>query len=571
MLLLDLAVAAAACNPLIRWTDEGFVQGHTYGVGHALVHEFLGIPFAAPAVGDLRFAPPAPPAFRSGIYEADYLAPECPQNKLYAPGGLSEDCLYLSIWTPPSATTRYSCGKNDSKIPGDPSESRHISSELLPVYLFFYGGSYVEGAGAGYGSGPEDGSKFYNGRILSTEQNNVIVVTMNYRIGALGFVKPPGLVGNYGFDDQLASLQWISKNIKYFGGDPSRVTIGGQSAGAQSVATHLGSPRSQPYFNQAIMESAPLGLPFHNNETAGKVAVDYLRAVGCPKTTSEGPDIKCLRSLPLEVLLIGQIIAQAIDFSIFDIFKDFEAYNPTVTGFQDTSSKLPEQPFFAIANSSLLPSPGKKVLAGSCLNDALPFVESIFFFPVVPFLAHIINILVYGAHDTKVIEKTYPNSFPDSRAAVSKAATDMLFYCSLRNLTRRAEYQGLERDTYLYRFEQIPNNNEDSFLCKDKVCHSAELRFVFGEFDDQKVTPEEISLSKKMIQYWVNFIHTGNPNTPAGGSSELPKWPKYVSAMDEILILGGSGNKSGDIYTAAGVEAEECDTVWDKIGFLCLP
>ena len=211
-------------------TDAGSVSG----INQNGLQVFLGIPFAAPPTGDLRWRPPAPVQPWNGVKETKEYSPSCPEPlSPGSPVNMSEDCLYLNVWTPAQS-----------------------ADEKLPVMVFFYGGAFGQVA-------PFGTMAVYNGTTLA--EKGVIVVTTNYRLGALGFLAHPQLdnesphnsSGNYGLLDQQAALQWVQRNIGAFGGDPSRVTIFGQSAGGESVLIHLVSPQSKGLYQQAIVESGP--------------------------------------------------------------------------------------------------------------------------------------------------------------------------------------------------------------------------------------------------------------------------------------------------------------------------
>jgi len=230
-------------------TDAGIVQG-TLEEGLAV---FRGIPYAAPPVGKLRWQPPQAPPSWTGVQKAASFGPACPQQEVSELEGggdlgrMSEDCLYLNIWKP--LTQR---------------------NEKLPVMVWIHGGGFVVGAG----SGPE-----YPGDRLA--RKGMIVVTLNYRLGALGFFvhedlekeSPAGVSGNYGLLDQIAALRWIKKNIAAFGGDPERITLFGESAGAASISLLMLSPQARGLFHRAIMESAtattlPYIMPRANGDYA---------------------------------------------------------------------------------------------------------------------------------------------------------------------------------------------------------------------------------------------------------------------------------------------------------------
>src|SRR5215813_12627894 len=199
--------------------------------GRAL-YSYRGIPYALPPVGDLRWAPPQPHPRWSQLRSATSFGAVCPQDGVST--GDSEDCLFLNIWAPRDAVGH---------------------DKRLPVMVFFHGGFFVFGAGS---------LPAYDGSYLAAS-GNVVVVTLNYRLGALGFLTVPelGLTGNYGILDQRMALQWVAENIAAFGGDPTKVTIFGESAGAMSVGLHLFSiPQDRSLFRAAIMESNPLALPY---------------------------------------------------------------------------------------------------------------------------------------------------------------------------------------------------------------------------------------------------------------------------------------------------------------------
>jgi para-nitrobenzyl esterase len=234
----QLATAVVAQQVL---TESGAISGTSEGG----LSVFKGVPFAAPPVGDLRWRAPAPVTSWSGTRKADAFAPACMQTGVSMPGEtpptVSEDCLYLNIWTPAAA-------KAETKAATVP----------LPVIVWIYGGGYINGSAS---------MPLYWGDRLAHQ--GVVVVTIAYRIGSLGFLAHPELTresphhssGNYGLMDQIVALEWIHKNIAAFGGDPKNVTIAGQSSGAISVSILMASPRAKGLFQRAIAESGGLFEP----------------------------------------------------------------------------------------------------------------------------------------------------------------------------------------------------------------------------------------------------------------------------------------------------------------------
>ena len=277
------SAASAVSSPIVR-TGSGVVRGVSMNGGDA----FLGLPYAAPPTGNLRWRPPRAPADWSGIRSASSFGPSCPQPAATA-GPQSEDCLYLNVYTS-NAASRW---------------SSHPAAR--PVLVWIHGGGFVTGAGSQY-----DGSKL--------AADGTVVVTINYRLGALGFLahpalasRPGGPAGNYGLMDQQAALNWVHDNIRAFGGDPHNVTIAGESAGGLAVLAHLISPGSRGLFQRAIVESGSFGLhrqSLSEGEASGEA---FAAQAGCATQTAA-----CLRSLPTATLLDSGWPSQAPESAIVD-------------------------------------------------------------------------------------------------------------------------------------------------------------------------------------------------------------------------------------------------------------
>ena len=254
------ATPSPAANATLVQTASGAVRG-AFADDHLL---FAGIPYAAPPVGPLRWRAPQPPARWQGVRDASKFGARCTQDTTNDPDfgrSVSEDCLTLNVWTP------------------NPSAGRAV-----PVMVWIHGGGFVNGSG-----------DIYDSRWM-VAQGDIIVVTLNYRLGALGFLAHPALganddVGNYGFADQQAALRWVRDNIANFGGDPNKVTIAGESAGAMSVCDDLVAPGSAGLFRAAILQSGPCGAEA-DRAAAEQVSLAYAAAAGCadPATAAD-----CLR------------------------------------------------------------------------------------------------------------------------------------------------------------------------------------------------------------------------------------------------------------------------------------
>ena len=280
------------------------------------------IPYAQPPVGELRWEYPVAPAPQTAVYEANFDANGCAQTCALPPGncpafGISEDCLYLTV-----------------KAPAEPSSD----PAGYPVMFWIHGGAYTQGLG---------NCALYNG--TSFAEQGVITVVINYRLGAMGFMASKSQTGNYGMLDQRMALQWVQDNIKGFGGDPTRVTAAGQSAGAMSVATHLVSPQSKGLFSKAIMESNCLGMPYHTRESAGNNADAMAGYMKC-----DNDDIACLKSKTMAEVLDAQ--ANAIKMDRKTLFINFLPFAPMV----EEGGELPKQPLDAMAVGEF--NPGKLLL-----------------------------------------------------------------------------------------------------------------------------------------------------------------------------------------------------------------
>jgi len=271
-----LSVTPAAAQDCVGTVDApagkvcGLAIEAPANTGRAL-YSYRGVPYALPPVADLRWAAPQPYPRWPDLRPATSFGAVCPQDGVTND---SEDCLFLNIWTPRAAVER---------------------EQQLPVMVFIHGGYFVLGAGS---------DPLYDGSYLAAS-GNVVVVTLNYRLGSLGFLAVPelGLTGNYGILDQRMALQWVTENIAAFGGDPSKVTIFGESAGAMSVGLHLFSiPANRDRFRAAIMESNPLAIPYPS--LLSQVEAKWQEFLGalCFETNQCNPDLAALRALPLAVI-----------------------------------------------------------------------------------------------------------------------------------------------------------------------------------------------------------------------------------------------------------------------------
>jgi len=490
-LLLSAFVAAACTYTAIAQDDPTLVRvqgGKVHGTTANGVIVFKGIPYAAPPVGKLRWRVPQPPVPWSGVREADKFGPACMQTDDVAK---SEDCLFLNVWRP-------------AATPVQP----------YPVMVWIHGGAMVHGS-----------STIYPGDALAAQ--GVVVVTLNYRMGRLGFFAHPALAaeapndvrGNYGYMDQLAALKWVQSNIAAFGGDPKQVTIFGESAGGGSVLVHLVSPMSRGLFVRAIAESpgTPGGrakvIPSTDLATAEKMAVDWAQSVG---VTGTGPTaLDQLRALPVTTLLEG------------------------------TSG---QQTLAALAAGKTPPGMAMSIIDGRFLTE-----------PVETALAagHQVPVpVIVGANDRDLglglansKDQIFAIFGPDADAArklydplgdqtldelKQQVFADKTMTEPARNIANLIARSG--QPVYLYRFAYV---NE---VARGKIMgtqHGFEIPFILdlpGALVQGKATPNDKIMGAWASAYWVQFGKTGDPN---GGN--LPEWPRHDPSADRLMHFTNSG------------------------------
>jgi len=526
--LMVVAVAASAsASDLLVQTTLGPVNGHLNGAG---VREWKGIRYAKAPSGALRWEYPQSPAPSSSTYEANYDAPGCPQHCNLPPGncpayGQSEDCLFLTVMAP-------------TKPSVDPAG--------YPVFFWIHGGAYEQGLG---------NCALYNGTYFA--MNDVVTVVINYRLGALGYMAASNMQGNYGIMDQRLAMQWTKDNIAGFGGNPGKVTIGGQSAGGMSVGIHLVAPKSKGLFQQSIIESYPYGIPFHDRTTASANANSMMEYLGCAKN-----DVACMRAKTVDEVLDAQ--DNSVKLNARNLFINFLPFAPLI----DPNGEVPEQPLFAMAKGNLMQTP---TLTGTVKDEGQLFVWELFTKPLnrVSYYATIDGL--FGSH-AGAIKDLYPFNLvnpkeEDGRNVLNMLGTDLLFLCPLRNVTRgyHAALGNSAIPTYGYHFEHKMSFDcwgANYTFCLDSVCHGSELPFVFNVFSDGVITynptSAEKDLSTDMYKAWSNFIQNGNPNT---GLAVPVAYPLYETVSDTLVVLNEPGMK-----TVSGFRDQYCD-LFDQIGF----
>ncbi|HEY2860659.1 MAG TPA: carboxylesterase family protein [Terracidiphilus sp.] len=480
LLTFALAVSFAA----VRAEDAAVSTrtGKVSGVASAdrSVISFKGIPFAAPPVGPLRWKAPQPASSWQSVLRADHFGASCMQgpNSPFLPWTqeymyvtpASEDCLYLNIWTPKATPGAH-----------------------LPILVYIYGGGFSSGSGD---------VPVYDGEALA--KTGMVVVTFNYRVGAFGFFAHPELTsesehhasGNYGLMDQIAALHWVRENIRGFGGDPARVAIAGQSAGAMSVEDLLASPLAKGLFHAAIADSGigGRGVPVRSLADAEKAGAAWA-------ATKKADSLAALRALPAPALLGGQFSPIVDRWVVPDqpmILTTSAGDNdvPVITGFQ--------------ADDFRMSGAGAQITAAKYEQRARA---------------------MYGSMADQFL-KLYPGSTDaeaqqaDAQSARDRARSGMYLWASKRAATHKSP-------VYIYYFDRaIPWPAHPEF----GAFHSGELPYTFGNLKslDRPWEPVDEKIAQMMMGYWEHMTASGDPN--AGGGAG--RWEPVNAAKHEVMRLG---------------------------------
>lgn len=519
-LFVCCSLAQAACETAPVSLTTGLACGKKQDAGQATVNAYLGLPYAETTAGENRFAAPAPKEPWEGVLEATHFGPVCPQNSQLRLKGLaqSEDCLSLNIWQPEGA------------LQGPPR----------PVLVFIPGGMFLTSSSA---KPLFNGSAHtvYDGAWLAATQN-LIVVTLNYRLGALGFLAgAAGLSGNFGLLDQQLALQWVQDNIAAFGGNPDRVTLAGQSAGAMSVALHLLSiPSSDNLFEAAILQSNPFSIPYRTLAEEALSGDLYLLSTGCRYSFDQ---LRCLRSKSVDQLLAGQdslLLRHAIiDYGLAGLL----AWAPVLDG-----ELVVRQPLDTVDAGQLT----KPMLLGSNTQEATLFFES----PLAPSLGRtglrLLLGLILGRGNLDLADAHYGKTAGDSEA--HRIITDYLFTCSTRAVAAASQ-----ASVYLYEFTHVPsfNINPGTAGCSEESCHNAELMFVFhSSAADAELTSAEAELSRQMMRYWGRFASA--LHNPSLGNLQAPEWPEFKQDGARLVL---------DSSITINRDAPAICEMWDAVGY----
>lgn len=487
ILLACTTLPAIAEVPTISLAT-GTVAGNSATVSGVALNEFHGIPYAAPPVGALRWKPPQPVVPWTGVRKAQRFGPRCMQRPIYSDmvfrsDGVSEDCLYLNVWTP-----------------------AHATAQKLPVLVYFYGGGYL----AGDASEPR-----YDGASLAAR--GIVTVTVNYRLSVFGFLALPALAaespqhaaGNYGLLDQSAALHWVQQNVARFGGDPAKITIGGESAGSMSVSALMASPLSKGVIAGAIGESGALIAPLAplSLQVAQQRGEKFMAQVGVDS-------LAALRAIPADALL--QATAD----------KSTPRFAPDIDGYF-----LTEPPAATFARGAQAAVP---LLLGSNSQEG-SYVGLLDGQAPTPANYRAALERLFGSQAPRALA-LYPG---DDEEAVRRSGTALAGDMFIAHSTWRwmdLHRHGGNAPVYFYYYDQ-PRPAKRQPVAGETAdtgaVHSAEIEYALGNLEGNPVyawTADDRETSRMLQGYFAHFIKQGNPN-----GEGLPKWPAVAESAGGLL------------------------------------
>src|SRR5215470_12439513 len=485
---------SGSANPVVR-IDDGVIRG----ASAAGVNSFLGLPYAAPPTGNLRWRPPQPAAAWTGVRPATQFGPSCPQaltrNPFLPPGTISEDCLYLNVYAPPVSS-------NDQGG--------------RPVLVWIHGGGLVQ-----------DGARNYDGTKLAAA--GTVVVTINYRLGALGFLahpalasRPGGPAGNYGLMDQQAALRWVRDNIAGFGGNPDNVTIAGESAGGLSVLAQLVSTGARGLFQKAIIESGSFALkqqPLADAEAAGEALAT---AAGC--AGQSGQTAACLRRLPAKTLVAsipGDLIPGVVDGKVLTepIGTAFAAGRfarvPILNGTNTDEERLFVTFGLTVSGGTDVLMPEHPVTAAGYQSD----------------IAAVLG--VPAARAAAIAAEYPPAAYPSPDVAFSALVGDANFACPALQIDQETSSRV---PTYAYEFNDAhaPEHFAPTLEGPPVATHASEEQYLFDLPNvpfPAPLTAGQQALAASMRAAWANFAATGNP-----ASAAVP-WPAFNGSAQMLSLV----------------------------------
>ncbi len=478
------------CTTDVIETTSGNICGIEQEISNVekTVDTFLGIPYAESTDGKNRWKPPIPKKSWQETFNATQFGSFCPQPNLSTSIPSGEDCLSLNIWAP----------------------TEHDAE--LPVMVFIHGGAFLTGG---------SGLPLYDGSYIAATEN-VILVSLNYRLGALGFLVTSGLNGNYGFLDQQLALQWVQNNIHNFGGNPDNVTLFGQSAGGMSVGLHLASaPSSQNLFQAGIVQSNPYSLPYQTQKEAKQVGKLFTSLLNCKNK-------KCLQKKSVDEVLMAQNGVVSYFPPVWQRLGSIMIWMPVID-----KHILKNQPI----ETQFIEKPS---IIGTVLDEGLTFAAYAKPTGDISATEYEELIKIFFGNQSDAILGLYPASpYPQlTLLNFSKLFTNYMFICGSRYAA-----QNSANDSYVYNFTHLSSfNTLLSYIsgvpfCSDSVCHGFDLPYVFhpklcyvdpyGNYNCTGLVSEEEQLSQNLIRYNANFARFANPN-----DDDEIFWPTFQANND---------------------------------------
>ncbi len=504
LLLLSLCCSFALSAQSTVTTTNGPIQGST----EEGILAFKGIPYAKPPVGDLRWQAPQAPAAWTQVLKTTDFSPKCPQKSFSSTQDSAveegvEDCLYLNVWTPALSGKR-------------------------PVMFWIHGGGNQQGSA----SEETSGTPLYSGKFLASRKD-VVVVTINYRLGALGYLAHPALAasspsktsGNYGLMDQILALQWVKNNISRFGGDPENVMVFGESAGAVNTSLLLTSPLSKGLFHKAgIQSGSPVASPYMVGENFGK---SFATRMGCA-TGSLEQQLQCLKKVPIEKM-IAELESPLAGGKVT------LGWGPVVDGL--VLDKDPILKYFTGQHHKM------PILLGSNADEMSVSVPLV----VTPAQVRaLFDAYVPEAYESEGLTLYPPGSTnTQARQSYVQALTDAQFTAPARRLAKVLDaFQAEPVWRYFY------SHSMAGLASVYGAGHGLELPYVFQTVEESRYgkgasfNDKDRAVAKMMLDYWTNFARTGNPN----GNGQAT-WPLYEGLKDTYIDLKSPASSGEGLRT----------------------
>jgi carboxylesterase type B len=510
------------------------------------VEVYLGIPYAASTAGNNRFRTTQARQPWNATRNSTLYGPGCPQadHNPDVPKIQSEDCLNLNVWLP-TRTATATANKNTTTTP---------TPDLLPIGIFFHGGAFKEGSN----QGPFD---LYDGAYFSA-RSGVIVITANYRLGALGFLtsNDAGSVGNYGIQDQRFALQWVQDNAARLGGDKTKVTMWGESAGGMSELIHMLSPASTGLFSRIIMESNPAGYIYRNVKEASDFGKGFVKDVGCLGQGSPEQAMVCLRAANISTITkatgksnIGDIVKAVLSGAhLLDVFLP---YTPT-----SGTANIPD---YRVSKHMHFINP-VPLLIGTNRNEGDTFILAGLASPLSKLEYNVMIDAIFGiTGDNTKVKSRYPPQ-KDSRGQLGQLVTDYWFRCASQRVAGNIQHRlNSSTSTFMYWYNHSVSFGPQMWpkynfpFCVNRVCHGAELPFVFHNSANWTLTQEELVLSDYMVDAWGHFIKHEDKYL-----RDTQGWPNYNDTSKLVMALKPTPTVVSTIEEENGLCA-----FWDEIGY----